>query len=89
MIAGSTRMKAGTAQKLVLNMLSTATMVKLGRVFSGLMIHMEMKNEKLRERGRSIVVKATGSRSGKSRARDGGLRVQPSRRSSDDLEKRP
>ena len=59
-IAGSTRMKAGTAQKLVLNMISTATMVKLGRVFSGLMVHMEMKNEKLRERGRSIVVKATG-----------------------------
>ncbi|HEX5411074.1 MAG TPA: N-acetylmuramic acid 6-phosphate etherase [Terriglobia bacterium] len=59
-IAGSTRLKAGTAQKLVLNMLSTATMVKLGRVFSGLMIHMEMKNEKLHERGRSIVVKATG-----------------------------
>jgi N-acetylmuramic acid 6-phosphate etherase len=60
-IAGSTRLKAGTAQKLVLNMLSTATMVRLGRVFSGLMVHMEMKNEKLRERGRSIVVKATGA----------------------------
>jgi N-acetylmuramic acid 6-phosphate etherase len=59
-IAGSTRLKAGTAQKLVLNMLSTATMVKLGRVFSGLMVHMQMKNEKLRERGRSILVKATG-----------------------------
>jgi N-acetylmuramic acid 6-phosphate etherase len=59
-IAGSTRLKAGTAQKLVLNMLSTATMVRLGRVFSGLMIHVEMKNEKLRERGRSIVAKATG-----------------------------
>ncbi|MGA8185166.1 MAG: N-acetylmuramic acid 6-phosphate etherase [Terriglobia bacterium] len=59
-IAGSTRMKAGTAQKLVLNMLSTATMVKLGRVFSGFMVHVEMKNEKLRKRGRSIVVKATG-----------------------------
>jgi N-acetylmuramic acid 6-phosphate etherase len=59
-IAGSTRLKAGTAQKLVLNMLSTAAMVKLGRVFSGLMVHMEMKNEKLRERGRSIVAKATG-----------------------------
>jgi N-acetylmuramic acid 6-phosphate etherase len=59
-IAGSTRLKAGTAQKLVLNMLSTATMVRLGRVFSGLMVHMEMKNEKLRERGRSIVMKATG-----------------------------
>jgi N-acetylmuramic acid 6-phosphate etherase len=59
-IAGSTRLKAGTAQKLVLNMLSTATMVRLGRVFSGLMIHVEMKNEKLRERGRSILAKATG-----------------------------
>ena len=59
-LAGSTRLKAGTAQKLVLNMLSTATMVKLGRVFSGFMVHVEMKNEKLRERGRSIVVKATG-----------------------------
>lgn len=59
-IAGSTRLKAGTAEKLVLNMLSTATMVRLGRVFSGLMVHMEMRNEKLRERGRSILVKATG-----------------------------
>lgn len=59
-IAGSTRLKAGTAEKLVLNMLSTATMVKLGRVFAGLMIHMEMKNRKLRDRGRSILVKATG-----------------------------
>jgi len=60
-IAGSTRLKAGTAEKLVLNMISTATMLRLGRVFSGLMVHMEMKNEKLRERGRSILVKATGT----------------------------
>lgn len=59
-IAGSTRLKAGTAEKLVLNMLSTATMVKLGRVFAGLMVHIEMKNKKLQERGRSILVKATG-----------------------------
>lgn len=59
-VAGSTRLKAGTAEKLILNMLSTATMIRLGRVFSGLMIHMEMKNEKLRDRGRSILVKATG-----------------------------
>lgn len=57
-IAGSTRLKAGTAEKLVLNMLSTAVMIRLGRVFSGFMVHMEMKNEKLRERGRSIVAKA-------------------------------
>jgi N-acetylmuramic acid 6-phosphate etherase len=59
-VAGSSRLKAGTAQKLVLNMLSTATMIRLGRVFSGLMIHVQMKNEKLRERGRSILSKATG-----------------------------
>lgn len=59
-VAGSSRLKAGTAQKLVLNMLSTATMIRLGRVFSGLMIHVQMKNEKLRKRGRSILAKATG-----------------------------
>ncbi len=59
-VAGSSRLKAGTAQKLVLNMLSTATMVRLGRVFSGFMIRVQMKNQKLRERGRSILAKATG-----------------------------
>lgn len=59
-VAGSTRLKAGTAEKLVLNMLSTATMIRLGRVFFGLMVHVEMKNEKLRKRGHSILVKATG-----------------------------
>lgn len=59
-VSGSTRLKAGTAQKLVLNMISTAAMVKVGRVFSGLMIHMEMTNEKLRERGISILTKAAG-----------------------------
>jgi len=59
-LAGSTRLKAGTAEKLVLNMLSTATMARLGRVFSGLMVCVEMTNEKLLERGRSILVKATG-----------------------------
>ena len=47
-IAGSSRMKAGTAQKLVLNMLSTATMVRLGRVLSGWMVNVQMNNEKLR-----------------------------------------
>jgi len=59
-LSGSTRLKAGTAQKLVLNMLSTAAMVRVGRVFSGLMIQMEMTNEKLRERGMSILMKAAG-----------------------------
>lgn len=60
-IAGSTRMKAGTAQKLVLNMLSTATMVRLGRVFSNLMIEVQLKNQKLRERGQAILREATGA----------------------------
>jgi N-acetylmuramic acid 6-phosphate etherase len=60
-IAGSTRMKAGTAQKLVLNMLSTATMVRLGRVFSNLMINVQLNNEKLLARGKDILVRVTGA----------------------------
>lgn len=57
-IAGSTRMKAGTAQKLALNMLSTATMVRLGKVFSNWMVHMRLNNAKLRKRAESILMKA-------------------------------
>ena len=49
-IAGSTRMKAGTAQKIVLNLFSTAVMVRLGRVYRGLMVHMRARNAKLRRR---------------------------------------
>jgi N-acetylmuramic acid 6-phosphate etherase len=60
-VAGSTRMKAGTAQKLVLNMLSTATMVRLGRVFSNLMVNVQLTNEKLRRRAQAIVVRETGA----------------------------
>lgn len=68
-IAGSTRMKAGTAQKLVLNMLSTAVMVRLGRVFSNLMVNVQLTNSKLRERGLAIVVENAGaSRAEASRA---------------------
>lgn len=59
-IAGSSRMKAGTAQKLVLNMISTATMVRLGRVISGRMVTLRMNNSKLRERGQRILRLATG-----------------------------
>lgn len=59
-IAGSSRMKAGTAQKLVLNMLSTATMVRLGRTLSNWMIHVQLNNEKLRKRGQAILRKAAG-----------------------------
>jgi N-acetylmuramic acid 6-phosphate etherase len=60
-VAGSTRLKSGTAQKLVLNMLSTVTMVRLGRVFSHWMIHVQMINEKLQKRGREILVSVTGA----------------------------
>jgi len=55
-ITGSTRMKAGTAQKLVLNMLSTATMIKLGKVYGNLMVDVQVRNEKLLQRARRIVV---------------------------------
>jgi N-acetylmuramic acid 6-phosphate etherase len=59
-IAGSTRMKAGTAQKIVLNLFSTAVMVKLGRVYRGLMVHMRARNAKLRRRAEMIVAEIVG-----------------------------
>lgn len=59
-IAGSSRMKAGTAQKLVLNMLSSATMVRLGRVLSNRMINLQPTNQKLRKRAEGIVMQLTG-----------------------------
>lgn len=59
-IAGSTRMKAGTAQKLVLNMLSTATMIRLGRVLSHWMVNLQLNNRKLWKRGVAIVSQAAG-----------------------------
>ena len=58
-IAGSTRMKAGTAQKIVLNLLSTALMVRLSRVYRGLMVHMRATNAKLRRRAEGIVRELT------------------------------
>ncbi len=59
-LTGSTRMKAGTSQKLVLNMLSTAAMVRLGKVYSNLMVDMSPRNRKLAARARRIVAQATG-----------------------------
>ncbi len=59
-IAGSSRLKAGTAQKLVLNMLSTATMIRLGKVYRNLMIDVQPTNAKLRDRARRIVQEAAG-----------------------------
>jgi N-acetylmuramic acid 6-phosphate etherase len=59
-VAGSTRMKAGTAQKLVLNMLSTGAMARLGYVYGNLMVNVHVKNKKLRERGIAILERAAG-----------------------------
>lgn len=66
-IAGSTRMKAATAQKLVLNMLSTATMARLGRVFSNLMIQVQLTNTKLRKRAEGILMESTGASAAQAR----------------------
>ena len=60
-LAGSTRLKAGTAQKLVLNTISTVTMIRLGRTYAGLMVGVVAANDKLRERVRRIVLEATGA----------------------------
>lgn len=59
-LAGSTRLKAGTAQKMVLNMLSTGVMVRLGKTFGNLMVDVSPTNAKLRERARRIVQEALG-----------------------------
>ncbi|HOZ26729.1 MAG TPA: N-acetylmuramic acid 6-phosphate etherase [Hyphomonadaceae bacterium] len=59
-IAGSTRMKAGTSQKIVLNILSTMLMVRLGKVYRGLMVHMKPTNEKLRHRAVQMVMMVAG-----------------------------
>jgi N-acetylmuramic acid 6-phosphate etherase len=59
-IAGSTRMKAGTAQKMVLNLLSTTAMIRLGRVYENWMVHVALTNQKLKRRGVRILEEATG-----------------------------
>lgn len=59
-VTGSTRMKAGTAQKIVLNTLSTTIMIKLGKVYQNLMVDMSPTNEKLQQRAVHIVAEATG-----------------------------
>ena len=60
-LTGSTRLKAGTAQKLILNMISTATMVRCGKAFQNLMVDVVPTNEKLRVRAENIVMEATGT----------------------------
>ncbi|HDR7848708.1 TPA: N-acetylmuramic acid 6-phosphate etherase [Bacillus toyonensis] len=59
-LTGSTRLKAGTAQKLVLNMISTASMIGVGKVYKNLMVDVQSTNEKLVERSKRIIVEATG-----------------------------
>lgn len=59
-LTGSTRMKSGTAQKMVLNMITTATMIKLGRVKGNKMVDMQLSNEKLVDRGTRMVADALG-----------------------------
>jgi N-acetylmuramic acid 6-phosphate etherase len=59
-VTGSTRMKAGTATKLILNMISTATMVKLGKVYGNLMVDLMAVNDKLVDRGTRIIEELTG-----------------------------
>jgi N-acetylmuramic acid 6-phosphate etherase len=78
-IAGSTRLKAATAQKLLLNALSTAAMVRLGRTYSNLMVSLTSTNEKLRGRQLAILTEATGADESACRAElsrcDGDLRL--------------
>lgn len=59
-LTGSTRLKSGTAQKLVANMLSTVSMVRVGKVYKNLMVDVQQTNEKLRVRAENIVMEATG-----------------------------
>ncbi|WP_163526937.1 N-acetylmuramic acid 6-phosphate etherase [Halobacillus ihumii] len=59
-LTGSTRLKAGTAQKLILNMLSTGTMIKQGKVYSNLMVDLQPTNQKLQIRSKHIIMEATG-----------------------------
>jgi N-acetylmuramic acid 6-phosphate etherase len=59
-IMGSTRMKSGTAQKLVLNMITTAAMIRLGKVYENMMIDLQMTNKKLRERAKRIIMTVAG-----------------------------
>ncbi len=60
-VSGSTRLKAGTAQKMVLNMISTGVMIRLGKTYSNLMVDVQPTNIKLRQRARRIVADATGA----------------------------
>ena len=78
-ITGSTRMKAGTATKLVLNMISTGAMVKLGKTYGNLMVDLQLTNAKLRDRAERIFVTLTGTSpqvaAARLQAAEGGLKL--------------
>lgn len=59
-VMGSTRMKAGTAQKIVLNMITTAAMIRLGKVYGNMMVDLQMNSQKLQERSKRVVMMVTG-----------------------------
>ena len=59
-IMGSTRMKSGTAQKLILNMITTTAMIRLGKIYENMMIDLQMTNKKLVERAKRVVMTITG-----------------------------
>lgn len=61
-LTGSTRLKAGTVQKLILNMISTGAMVKIGKVYQNLMVDVQQTNEKLVVRGQNIVMERPAAR---------------------------
>jgi N-acetylmuramic acid 6-phosphate etherase len=67
-IAGSTRMKAGTAQRVALTLLSSLVMIRLGRVYQGLMVDVQATNSKLLRRSETILMQLTGQGRGKARA---------------------
>ena len=66
-LTGSTRLKSGTAQKLILNMISTASMVRTGKAYQNLMVDVQQTNEKLHTRAENIVIAATGTEREKAR----------------------
>jgi len=78
-LTGSTRLKAGTAQKMVLNMLSTAAMIRLGKAYQNLMVDVRASNRKLRARARRIVCTVTGCSEEEAREvlQETGYRVKP------------
>ena len=59
-LAGSTRMKSGTAQKMVLNMLTTSSMIRLGKTYGNIMVDLQLTNAKLRERAKNIIMSIAG-----------------------------